>query len=210
MLVPSANYRSRQTSSITIARQDGARACASDCRHVSSHNVYASPPPALHRRPRRLVARLRRHGLLLGADTGLQRQEGDTIWVEVSRIGVQALQLETASDDSEVNRSKSALAKAIKVLSRLAERWSNINSFIRILETLSSPLQPEARLPESTLPMSYPSNPFAMGMGSTENPLGNIPDPFGGDFSFDFETFGINPDALWAFHNSIPGSPTFL
>jgi len=109
---------------------------------------------------------------------------------------------------SEAHRSKLALAKAIKVLSRFSERWSNINSLIRILETLSSPLQPPAKLPESTAhsAMSYPSNPF-----QTDGMEGSLaPDPFGGDFSFDFETFGINPDALWAFHNSIPGSPAFL
>jgi len=109
---------------------------------------------------------------------------------------------------SEVNRSKSALAKAIKVLSRFSERWSNINSLIRILETLSSPLQPPANLPEASAPFppTFPSNPF-----QTDGVEGSLaPDTFGGDFSFDFETFGINPDALWAFHNSIPGSPTFM
>jgi hypothetical protein len=109
---------------------------------------------------------------------------------------------------SETNRSRSALTKALKVLSRFSERWSSINSLIRILETLSSPLKQSARLPESssshtTLLSSIPFQTDAV--EGTPAPDGLV-----GDFSFDFETFGINPDSLWAFHNSIPGSPAFM
>jgi hypothetical protein len=31
----------------------------------------------------------------------------------------------------------------------------------------------------------------------------------GGDFHFDFEAFELNPESLWAYHVSIPGSPVW-
>jgi len=33
-------------------------------------------------------------------------------------------------------------------------------------------------------------------------------DPSSGDFFFDFSSFGLNPDSIWAYHASVPGSPT--
>jgi hypothetical protein len=33
-------------------------------------------------------------------------------------------------------------------------------------------------------------------------------DPSSGDFFFDFSSFELNPDSIWAYHASVPGSPT--
>jgi hypothetical protein len=32
-------------------------------------------------------------------------------------------------------------------------------------------------------------------------------DPTSSDFFFDFSSFELNPDSIWAYHASVPGSP---
>jgi hypothetical protein len=64
---------------------------------------------------------------------------------------------------------------------------------------------PAAALNQPYLP---PANLSAFDtLWSGPNGVDASADQAGADFHFDFDTFAINPEALWAYHVSIPGSP---
>ncbi|WWD08208.1 hypothetical protein V865_006319 [Kwoniella europaea PYCC6329] len=95
------------------------------------------------------------------------------------------------------------LRRALRILEHFAKRWPKLDKFSRVVRALIEREDPAHIGNQTTSASIIPSVNENQAMPITEEPTFDFADCF----HFDFDTFALEPESIWAYHVSMPPSP---